>query len=95
MESGRAMGLIGGSVVSSVLFYIITNTGSWISDPGYAKTGADWVRALTTGLPGYPPTWTFYKHTLVSDVLFTLLFVGCMSLRPQSRAAEESLPSAA
>lgn len=72
-----------GVIVAAVLggsffFYIATNTASWLYEPGYAKTLAGWVQALTTGLPGYPPTWTFYRNTLVADVLFTALFLVCI-----------------
>ena len=70
--------LLGASFVGSMIFYIITNTGSWLYEPGYAKTFAGWVQALTGGLPGYPPTWSFYRNTLLSDLFFTLLFVLCM-----------------
>ena len=61
-------------------------TGSWIDEPGYAKTFAGWVQALTTGLPGYPPTWAFFRNSLASDILFSLLFVACMALtsRPEN-----------
>jgi hypothetical protein len=89
--------LLGASVVGSILFYVISNTGSWIWDPGYAKTGAGLIQAMTTGLPGYPPTWWFYRYTLLSDVFFTLLFVACMSAptvprRPQSAGNENPAP---
>ena len=77
--------LLTASVAGSILFYIISNTGSWIYDPGYAKTAAGWVQAMTTGLPGYPPTWWFYRYTLLSDVFFTLLFVACMSVPTEPR----------
>ncbi|HEY3898053.1 MAG TPA: DUF6580 family putative transport protein [Chthoniobacter sp.] len=72
--------LLTASVAGSILFYLISNTGSWIYEPGYAKTAAGWVQAMTSGLPGYPPTWWFYRYTLLSDVFFTLLFVACMSV---------------
>lgn len=80
----RLPGLLAGSLVGSLLFYAITNTGSWLHEPAYAKTLGGWVQALTSGIPGYPPTWSFYRHTLVSDLLFTLLFAGCMAWRPSS-----------
>ena len=67
--------VIGASIVGSLAFYFISNTGSWIADPGYAKTAGGWVMAMTSGLPGHPPTWMFYRNTLVSDVLFTGLFL--------------------
>jgi hypothetical protein len=82
--------LLGASVVGSVLFYVISNTGSWIYEPSYGKTAAGWLQAMTSGLPGYPPTWWFYRYTLLSDVLFTLLFVACMSVPTESRQAHST-----
>ena len=75
--------IIAASLAGSLIFYVVTNTGSWIGEPGYTKDFAGWLQALTTGLPGYPPTWWFYRHTLLGDLCFTLLFVGCMALRPR------------
>jgi uncharacterized protein DUF6580 len=76
----RLLGLLTASFAGSLIFYVITNTGSWLGEPAYAKTLGGWVQALTVGLPGWPSTWWFYRHTLISDLLFTLLFVGCMAL---------------
>lgn len=78
--------LIGGGLLGAVLFYLITNTASWLYDPGYAKTFAAWLQALTTGLPGLPPTWEFFRNTLLSGGLFTTLFVGAMKLTAESPA---------
>ena len=72
--------LFGASIAGSLLFFIISNTGSWFYQPEYAKTFSGWVQAMTTGLPGYPPTLWFYRNTLASDVLFTLLFAVCMNV---------------
>ena len=87
---GRAtiLGLLGASVAGSLLFFVITNTGSWLYDPGYAKTGAGWLQAMTIGLPGYPPTLWFYRFTLLGDVFYTLLFAGCMAVT----AKKENVP---
>ncbi len=79
-----------GGLLGAILFYLITNTASWISDPGYAKTLAGWIQALTTGLPGYPPTWTFFRSTLLSGGLFTALFVGAMKLTAESPQDKEA-----
>jgi hypothetical protein len=67
------------SLLGSLIFYIVTNTSSWLTWPGYSRTFAGWAQALTTGLPGYPPTWMFFRSTLISDLLFTALFVLCMA----------------
>jgi hypothetical protein len=78
--------LLGGGLLGAILFYLITNTASWLNDAGYAKTLAGWLQALTTGLPGYPPTWEFFRNTLLSGGLFTGLFVGAMKLTAESPA---------
>lgn len=70
--------LIGGGVLGALIFYLISNTASWLQLPGYAKTFSGWLQALTVGLPGWPPTWVFFLKTLASGGLFTGLFVGAM-----------------
>ena len=72
--------LLGGGLLGAILFYLITNTASWIYNPGYAKTLLGWWQALTTGIPGLPPTWEFFRNTLMSSGLFTALFVSSVKL---------------
>jgi hypothetical protein len=91
--------LLHGSIAASLIFYGITNSVSWLYDPGYAKNFAGWVQALTVGLPAYgaTPTWMFFRNSLVSDLFFTALFVLCMNFgrsTERSRAAS-ALPRAA
>ena len=81
--------LLGGGLLGAVLFYLITNTTAWLSDPGYAKTLAGWIQALTTGLPGLPSTWVFFLKTLLSGGLFTGLFVGAMRYSEHLESARE------
>lgn len=76
--------LLSGGILGAFLFYAITNTLSWLQGPGYAKTIAGWIQALFTGLPGYPPSWEFFRNTLLSGGLFTALFAGA------AKATEES-----
>ena len=74
---GRAglISVLGGTLAASVFFYVVTNTGSWFGLTAYPQTFAGWVQALTVGLPGYPPTWTFFRNSLAGDLLFAALFV--------------------
>src|ERR1051326_460218 len=81
--------LLGGGILGAILFYLITNTASWLYNPAYAKTLAGWIQALTSGTPGYPPTWTFFRNTLISGGLFTGLFAGAMKLTAESEDAKE------
>lgn len=67
--------VLGGTLASSLFFYVVTNTGSWLGLPAYPQTFAGWVQAMTTGLPCYPATWTFFRNSLISDLLFAALFV--------------------
>jgi hypothetical protein len=72
---GGLLPVLAGTLLSSVAFYLITNTGSWLGLAAYPQNFAGWIQSLTTGLPGYPPTWTFFRNSLVSDLLFAALFV--------------------
>ena len=82
--------LLAGGLLGAVVFYFISNTASWIYNPGYPKTLAGWLQALTSGIPNYPPTWTFFNDTLLSGGLFTGLFAGAMKLTtPESESAQE------
>lgn len=67
--------VLGGTVAASLFFYVVTNTGCWLGLPAYPQTLAGWVQAMTAGIPGYPPTWTFFRNSLISDLLFAALFV--------------------
>ncbi len=83
--------LLPASIVGSTMFYVITNAFSWLSDPGYAKNFAGLIQSLTVGLPQYSatPTWMFFRNSLVSDLIFTGLFVVCMSAgRSMGRSPE-------
>jgi hypothetical protein len=73
--------IIPAALAGSAIFYAITNTFSWLIDPGYTKNFAGLIQSLTVGLPQYgsTPTWMFFRNSLASDLFFTLLFMACMS----------------
>ncbi len=95
--------LLAGGLLGAVLFYLVTNTAAWVQNPEYPKTLLGWVQALTTGLPGYPPTWTFFRNTLLSSGLFTGLYVSAMKVfearepeeEPETAPAEDPEPEEA
>ena len=92
LEKGASLKtLMPASILASVVFYVLTNVFSWLSDPGYAKTFAGLVQALTVGLPQYSgtPTWMFFRNSLLSNIFFTLLFVLSVNL---GRNFERSRP---
>ena len=84
------------AVSSSIFFYLITNTISWYFDaaiplsvPLYPKTFPGWLQALTVGHPGFPPTYLFLRNTLISDLLFTSLFLLTQALLRPHRASSD------
>jgi hypothetical protein len=86
--------LLPASVAASLIFYVVTNSVSWIYDPGYGKNFAGLIQSLTVGLPEYSatPSWMFFRNSLISDLVFTFLFVVCMNV---GRIRERSRPRAA
>lgn len=85
--------LLSGGIVGAILFYLITNTASWLfnpfHNPEYTKTLAGWLTALTKGTVGWPQTWEFFRSTLLSGGLFTGLFVGAMKANEAAESAKE------
>src|SRR3954469_10527843 len=77
------------SIAASVVFYVVTNAVSWLFDPGYVKNFAGLIQALTVGLPSYSatPSWMFFRNSVVSDLLFTGLFMVCFHLGRASQPA--------
>jgi hypothetical protein len=81
--------LLPASIVASVIFYVVTNGVSWLFDPGYAKNFAGLTQALTVGLPAYSatPSWMFFRNSILSDLIFTGLFILCFHWGRASDAA--------
>jgi hypothetical protein len=82
--------ILGGGLFAAILFYLVSNTASWLANPMYApKSLMTLIQALTTGLPGWPPTWEFFRGSLMSTGLFASLFAGVMKLFAAEPATEE------
>jgi len=82
------VGMLTGVLVCSLGFYLVTNTLSWLLMPEYAKSVGGWLQALTVGLPGLPPTWTFLRNSLLSDLGFSALLI----LAHNAEATVKALP---
>lgn len=79
--------LLGGGLLGAILFYLVTNTFSWLQDTAYAKTIAGWIQALTSGRPDWhPTTWEMFRNTLLSGGLFTALFTWAGQATAESPA---------
>ena len=84
------------AVSSSVVFYLVTNTIDWYFDaplplsiPLYSTTFTGWLQALTVGHPGFAPTYLFLRNTVISDLLFTSLFLLTQALLRPHRASSD------
>jgi hypothetical protein len=77
------------SIAASILFYVVTGTVSWLFDPGYPKNVAGLFQSLTVGVSAYSatPSWMFFRNSVVSDLLFTGLFIVCFHLGRASQPA--------
>lgn len=66
----RSTVIIGASLVSSLLFYLITNFGVWL-DPvsNYSKTFSGLMDSYLMGLP-------FFRGTLIGDLFYSGVFFG-------------------
>lgn len=70
------MSVVGGTVLSALLFYVVTSTQSWWVNPVYAKSVAGWVQALTVGDPAWQPqAWVFGLRSMLSEGLFAFILV--------------------
>ncbi|MEM7384812.1 MAG: DUF6580 family putative transport protein [Verrucomicrobiota bacterium] len=64
------------TLAGSFFFYLVTNTVAWATLPAYGPGLSSWFQALTVGLPGFPPTWVFFRNALIGDLGFALLFLA-------------------
>ncbi|MCF6312061.1 MAG: hypothetical protein L3J39_06390 [Verrucomicrobiales bacterium] len=65
--------MLGGTLLASSVFYLLANTVAWASSPSYAHDFVGWLQSQTSGLPGYPPAWTFLRNALLADLIWCLM----------------------
>ena len=73
------------SLAGSMLFFVVTNFGAWLSDPSYPKTAAGLVACYVAGIPFFQ--WTVLGTLFYSALLFggfELMRSRVPALRPQT-----------
>lgn len=66
--------IIGGSaILSSVIFFFITNFAVWAFSPWYAKTISGIIQCYIMALP-------FFRNTLMGDMFYVTVFFGTYEL---------------
>lgn len=71
--SKKAAYLFGTTVVSSIIFFIISNFGVWITGAWYEKTFNGLVLCYTMAIP-------FYRNSLAGDLFYVLVMFGIYAL---------------
>ncbi|MDP3883030.1 MAG: hypothetical protein Q8Q48_03160 [Candidatus Staskawiczbacteria bacterium] len=61
--------IVGGAILSSVLFFLITNFAVFAFSPWYAKSLSGLIQCYVMALP-------FFKNTLLGDIFYTAVFFG-------------------
>ncbi len=70
--------IIGGSLLASVIFFLLTNGSAWYFDTLnlYADNFSGLIAAIAAGIP-------FFQHTVISDLLFSGVLFGSYYLANQ------------
>lgn len=63
----------GAAILSSILFFLITNFAVWVFTPWYAKTFSGIIQCYIMALP-------FFRNTLLGDLFYASVFFGAYEL---------------
>jgi hypothetical protein len=91
VRRSRMAKLFAGTLLGVIVFYVVSNTGSFFAAPAYEKSLAGWIQCLTVGQSGFPPTWTFLVKSLGANLIFTGLFVILFEWKGKTSAEAESV----
>ncbi len=72
-ERKSILTVAGGSVISSVIFFVVTNFAVWGVEGYYPKNTAGLSACFTAAIP-------FFGTTLLGDLLFTAVLFGSLAL---------------
>lgn len=69
IREGKIFSMIRGSIVASLVFFLITNFAVWTTSPTYPDTFSGLLLAYAAGIP-------FFWNTLAGDLFFVAVFFG-------------------
>lgn len=79
VHHARTWLVLTGSVLSAVVFHLVTSGAAWLGDPRYAKTATGLWQSLWTGAPGDKlPSWVFLQNMTMANLLFTSLMIAAI-----------------
>lgn len=74
IKKHQSVAVIGtATVASSLLFFLVTNFGAWLSHVMYPKTAAGLMEAYVAGIP-------FFQNTLLGNLFFAVVLFGGFAL---------------
>lgn len=76
----RPFPILAAALGSSVLFFLVSNFGAWLSHDMYPRTLEGLMAAYSAGVP-------FFRNTVIGDLLFVAVFFGGFAL------AERHIPA--
>jgi hypothetical protein len=65
--------VIGGSVLASTIFFLVTNATVWYHDPNYSQNANGLLMCYNAGIP-------FYRNQLFGDLFFNFVLFGSYKL---------------
>ncbi len=79
--------IISAALFSSLLFYLITNFGVWLTTPLYPKTLSGLLNCYTMAIP-------FFRNTLLGDLFYTGIFFASYEIAVRLLNPNSALSSA-
>jgi len=83
LRNPKIMNIIGASVSSTILFFLITNFAAWLGSPMYPQTFAGLMESYVAGLAFFNNGTlgiSFLMNSLIGDLFYTGLFFGVFYL---------------
>lgn len=65
--------ILGASIFSAIIFFLLTNFAVWAFTPWYAKTFSGIIQCYIMALP-------FFRNTLLGDLFYVVVFFGAYEL---------------
>jgi len=76
--------ILAGALAGSLVFFLISNFGSFMQNPAYPKSASGLLMAYAAGLP-------FFLNTLLANVFFAGVFFGAYAASPRLIPARKSI----
>lgn len=76
-EKRSVLKIVFASLTGSMLFFLITNLGVFLTEAMYPKTAEGLLQCYTMAIP-------FFRNSLTGDMLYTLSFFGIFALATRS-----------